>query len=246
MTPEAQETFSPLLIGERGATTVPEVIAMLVRSFSPLLIGERGATAASPFSTNHSISFQSPPHRGTWCDGTAGKTRSMPSPCSLSVPSSSGNVVRRPAPAKTRPATPPFSPLLIGERGATAGPSRSSSWTRTFSPLLIGERGAPGVTVDVQWSAYAFSPLLIGERGATLFQVFPALSEPNAFSPLLIGERGATYGLVTPELAAAAFSPLLIGERGATLGRLFTRNHNRVFQSPPHRGTWCDRPRPRH
>ena len=63
-------------------------------SFSPLLIGERGATQFwLDVAPTVLPDFQSPPHRGTWCDEASSNTFFLMN--FLSVPSSSGNVVRR-------------------------------------------------------------------------------------------------------------------------------------------------------
>ena len=271
----SSRTFSPLLIGERRATrpgrrdgdggeqlSVPSSSGNVVRpiregrdqlarlAFSPLLIGERRATRADAMLGADDLpDFQSPPHRGTSCD-TLRRTKFPTKPfffqspphrgtsCDfqgwsgrmgtsrLSVPSSSGNVVRHQAPSL--PPLPGRLPLSV--------PSSSGNVVRLvavlcFALLFLLFQSPPhrGTSCD-----------LCGDAG-----VFR--STDGAFSPLLIGERRATR--VVPRvggLRVVAFSPLLIGERRATdRGLRFSENLANSFQSPPHRGTSCDRARTR-
>ncbi len=191
-TPLARYSFSPLLIGERGATrrtgtprgrsggfqSPPHRGTWCDRSgmerqplrgplpFSPLLIGERGATASGACGQAGARSFQSPPHRGTWCDTLTGTPG--PSSPDLSVPSSSGNVVRLPA--------------------ARAPPDRS----RLSVPSSSGNVVRPA-------------------RYASRLGTALRLSVPSSSGNVVRHERVAPSG-----------------------------HHELPFQSPPHRGTWCD------
>jgi len=137
-------SFSPLLIGEIGATLADymEAIAFL-SGFSPLLIGEIGAT------------FQ------VRLQYVCGRL--------VSVPSSSGRSVRL---AKWfengTPLTSRFSPLLIGEIGATIyfGP-RDERISQVSVPSSSGRSVRLGHLDRNVRGVEGFSPLLIGEIGAT-------------------------------------------------------------------------------
>src|SRR5208282_1127923 len=136
-----------------------------------------------------------------------------------------------------------FSPLLIGEIGATFQVrlqyvcgrlvSVPSSSGRSVRLAKWFENGTPLTS--------RFSPLLIGEIGATIYfgprdERISQVSVPSSsgrsvrlqigrrkvigairFSPLLIGEIGATsqQGMAV-HIRQKSFSPLLIGEIGAT------------------------------
>ncbi len=62
--------------------------------------------------------FQSPPHRGRFCDGEPGVAERLVERV-LSVPSSSGKILRRQRARERRVEECTFSPLLIGEDSAT-------------------------------------------------------------------------------------------------------------------------------
>ena len=250
-----------VLPGQHGRRYLP---------FSPLLIGERGATRQHGAAVDEVTDFQSPPHRGTWCDAEhcahqreASHFQSPPhrgtwcdfghSSCPrprvfLSVPSSSGNVVR----LEDRP----LRAVLIDV--PLSVPSSSGNVVRRGEPGLL-DRPAPG----------AFSPLLIGERGATgggaaHRGVVAFLSVPSSsgnvvrhrrsfrvhdYHHLSVPSSSGNVVRLVPlfgrEHRAPPFSPLLIGERGATPCIAVVVHGGHLFQSPPHRGTWCDRSRGR-
>ncbi len=287
---EGIDPFSPLLIGERGATVRrPQGSGLRPPAFSPLLIGERGATPAplerlarrlrcfqSPphrgtwcdarpaRTASRSTGFQSPPHRGTWCDGQredvlAGEWPFQSPPhrgtwCDLrgDPDARHGRGIFQSPPHRGtwcdsgictcwRPGRGSFSPLLIGERGATCGSGRMPDHGGPFSPLLIGERGATsGCSACSGRCPTSFSPLLIGERGATWTAEQRLRAWRGTFSPLLIGERGATELIRGRHHIALRFqSPPHRGTWCDGLGGLGARQLA-LFQSPPHRGTWCD------
>jgi len=188
--------FSPLLIGEIGATLWAANLEWLLVRFSPLLIGEIGATITTRPAGFTTSTFQSPPHRGDRCNLHAESLECrlvawFQSPphrgdrCNLSlrrceranrglvsVPSSSGRSVQRSrrAPAAW-PWAPSFSPLLIGEIGATRRQHhprlRTQLWLQ--SPPHRGDRcNVRRKSLSTFESSVCFSPLLIGEIGATM------------------------------------------------------------------------------
>ncbi len=194
-----------------------------VSSFSPLLIGECSATQTSrlrrlcaiehlsvPSSSGNVLrlkrtsalirirryAFQSPPHRGMFCD------------CRIACVIRCARIVFQ---------SPPHRGMFCDIRhlGRPAG-----SQLPPFSPLLIGECSATTTTASVtDGSASAFSPLLIGECSATL----------------------AACSIGAAPHASRTFSPLLIGECSATDHRVeCQRGDWSSFQSPPHRGMFCD------
>ena len=158
--------------------------------------------------------FQSPPHRGTNCDSPRWHRSATSSP-RVSVPSSSGNKLRRRIRARPR------------RRPAVSVPSSSGNKLRPSASRVAPRH--PG-----------FSPLLIGEQTATRRPASDT-SSVVSFSPLLIGEQTATPLGQARVAICGSFSPLLIGEQTATpwLARI-DHGGSSTFQSPPHRGTNCD------
>ncbi len=151
----------------------PRKLISVPPPFSPLLIGESSATASSfMYFDDVMLGFQSPPHRGIFCDGiTLGLCTGIHT--GLSVPSSSGNLLRLATIicAKLQEnyhfQSPPhrgiFCDLMLTE------------WRhrrrQSFSPLLIGESSATAIDRAAWSHARAFSPLLIGESSATWIEV---------------------------------------------------------------------------
>ena len=87
-----------------------------------------------------------------------------------------------------------------------------------------------------------FSPLYIGVSGATIGLCLLWCGLLMTFSPLYIGVSGATQAL-SPLWPACGhtFSPLYIGVSGATFDtRCFAHAFSETFQSPLHRGEWCN------
>src|SRR5579871_6070356 len=110
-----------------------------------------------------------------------------------------------------------FSPLLIGESSATRPCSTPKRCPRNFSPLLIGESSATAAIGRAGQRFHRdFSPLLIGESSATQSAPYHG-AKPFDFSPLLIGESSATH------------------QENPCTHACFLE-----FQSPPHRGIFCD------
>ncbi len=208
-------SFSPLLIGEDSATrtgrsrsarrstlSVPSSSGKILRRAHPAGRRSRPHHFQSPphrgrfcdarlgQEMRSATSFQSPPHRGRFCDGEHGD-----GPLDadrLSVPSSSGKILRL-AEDGVRPliTATPFSPLLIGEDSATTGRS-------------VGR--APG----------------------------PALSVPSSSGKILRRK---------PTSADARRASLSVPSSSGKILRRDARASHRslfVFQSPPHRGRFCD------
>ena len=188
MPASAQQTFSPLFIGEVSSTDALAAESWTSHCFqSPL---HRGSLFNSmPYAVlSDRLHFQSPLHRGvSLTHGTSwrrdgvdhfsplfiGEASSTSSAVSrsrqlfdpLSVPSSSGkSLQRRPSRRPALRRLPAFSPLFIGEVSSTYRYARRhQSRSPSFSPLFIGEVLFNGCQRSAGGSTYAFSPLFIGE-----------------------------------------------------------------------------------
>ena len=167
--------------------------------------------------------------------------------CFLSVPSSSGNVLRRILPSTlARPeCLAVFSSLLIGKSSATAQTAYGSSDVR---PCLSVPSSSGNVLRLIDGAPYqpgnqTFSSLLVGKCSATGIQVITGFPPPlsPSFSSLLIGKCSAT----SPRSACPPpanrrlfqFPPHREMVCDATGGS----SHSPVFQFPPHREKVCDR-----
>ena len=187
--------FSPLLIGEIGATRC-DIVVRIAHSLTVSVPSSSGRSVRldrARLADPASLAFQSPPHRGDRCDHAAPRDADVGE--SVSVPSSSGRSVR-PGPPVSERATCDrcFSPLLIGEIGATSRCSRlHPSVTEFQSPPHRGDRCDLGCAQRRVANAACFSPLLIGEIGATFDLLGTVRLDVSRFSPLLIGEIGATF-----------------------------------------------------
>ncbi len=166
----------------------------------------------------------------------------------LSVPSSSGIVVRRSEqPSACRIVCDPFSPLLIGDRRATGVEEAVlGAFVASFSPLLIGDRRATGAPLGPVGAIGGFqSPPHRGsscDPGGTLDMLTCESGRTSSpFSPLLIGDRRATRGPrafhgVNRHLSVPSSSGIVVRPT-----RSVSCSPGRgSFQSPPHRGSSCD------
>ena len=191
-----------------------------------------------------SWAFQSPPHRGTVCNSTAGSTSKAPagnfqSPphrgtvCNLRKGDSFGSssvTFQSPPHRGTVCNRNPSKGTVVLVRDFQSPPHRGTVCNSAevfrkngkWYVLSVPSSSGNGLQLSRQPLAAgpspAFSPLLIGERSATpIIDNEPQLPV-TAFSPLLIGERSATK--VRPfrlHRNGSPFSPLLIGERSATV-----------------------------
>ncbi len=208
--------------------------------------------------------FQSPPHRGRFCD-LNGPDEDAVDPESFS-PLLIGEDSATTLAIILRWLYAPFSPLLIGEDSATPRGTRPRTRPASFSPLLIGEDSATVPDGPGAAGVHApFSPLLIGEDSATSRPsespgARGCLSVPSSSGKILrpAQAQSAIYpgtGLSVPsssgkilrhdllccgDRVSSPFSPLLIGEDSATRWRGSHTSEGRSFQSPPHRGRFCD------
>jgi len=111
--------------------------------FSPLLIGEIGATTSLSFATSAgSPAFQSPPHRGDRCNSGASGT-SGAAGAAFQSPPHRGDRCNEGIPSRAPHAHAVcFSPLLIGEIGATQfeGSAVAEVGIRFQSPPHRGDR----------------------------------------------------------------------------------------------------------
>src|SRR5581483_8916633 len=138
----------------------------------------------------------------------------------ISVPSSSGIVLRRAQKLEARAAKFHFSPLLIGDRSATL--------------LVTAPPRIPARTISVPSS----SGIVLRPRRSHGRRSAISLRD---FSPLLIGDRSATIEGRDGAPRLLHFSPLLIGDRSATVRLAHGLTFRTEFQSPPPRGSFCDR-----
>src|SRR5581483_11659288 len=183
------------------------------QSFSPLFIGEYSATPHPDQMIAIRVAFQSPLHRGILCNHSAWSSPAI-SLC-LSVPSSSGNTLQLSHPF--RPAAPhwPFSPLFIGEYSATALRENVSRCTEAFqSPLHRGILCNDESASELNNVPTFQSPLHRGILCNFLrLQLAGSAGEP--FSPLFIGEYSATLRL--PPHLKSQFSLSVPSSSGNTL-----------------------------
>ncbi len=92
-----------------------------------------------------------------------------------------------------------------------------------------------------------FSPLVIGASGATKKDDFVLRLKPQRFSPLVIGASGATRcGPACPRRPVCVSVPLSSGQ----VVQPYSSHRHPLdlpgFQSPCHRGKWCNERRRRH
>ncbi len=112
----------------------------------------------------------------------------------------------------------------------------------TFSPLLIGEDSATQTTTP---SLATSACLSVPSSSGKILRLDGELSRrlrPVPFSPLLIGEDSATARVSLAdhdrhhELSVPSSSGKILRHPG-TVPRLLAES---IFQSPPHRGRFCD------
>ena len=236
-------SFSPLLIGERSATSKSGRTCAAKSAFSPLLIGERSATNSTTVYAGWLIlDFQSPPHRGTVCNLRAGRL-GPGTDCRFQSPPHRGTVcnIRQ---ALTLCGTcgfqsPPHrgtvcntKPTCLVRRGALLSvPSSSGNGLQPGDPVKgpplrislsvpssSGNGLQPAVARAGDGSGVCLSVPSSSGNGLQLMTDQVASERTFPFSPLLIGERSATLpAFQVREHNHGSFSPLLIGERSATI-----------------------------
>src|SRR5579883_3354836 len=116
----------------------------------------------------------------------------MLAPVPISVPSSSGNLLRQASQSpQNRRSRSDFSPLLIGESSATARAVGDNAGQRDdyFSPLLIGESSA---TLRATITKAIEQGISVPSSSGNLLRPAPRskgeIEGTGDFSPLLIGE----------------------------------------------------------
>ena len=216
--------------------------------FSPLLIGESSATCARLLEGQVPANrdFQSPPHRGIFCDGRQRRLRPMLQQIAM-----------------------PFSPLLIGESSATCDAVLEQWIWSSFSPLLIGESSATcsvlrgeRASASISLSVPSSSGNLLRLPGTSPVSVHPGGFQSPPHRGIFCDERlKRSSGFQASRLSVPSSSGNLLRLRRRRLecrngflsvpsssGNLLRLGIGRVrlhrtvesFQSPPHRGIFCD------
>ncbi len=233
------QPFSPLFLGEMGATSRAPAPAAFCRSLSVpyssgrwvrLLIGEGARPSVRlsvPYSSGRWVRhgaeagragpahFQSPIPRGDGCDGTM-ERRSL-SPARLSVPYSSGRWVRRGGMGSERLEPQAFSPLFLGEMGATPAGIRALA---AVVPLSVPYSSGRWVRQGDRRTATLIIDLSVPYSSGRWVRRCSAAgegAEESAFqSPIPRGDGCDTSSMSGDSSLATPFSPLFLGEMGAT------------------------------